>query len=260
MGRTEQRSIPVSDLATDAEPLTIAGLGGQPSWVTIATDGIALDVVPNAAAAGVYDFTATVRDPGGLSVVVDIRVELVNRPPVANDDSVNASSGPLMFRPIDNDSDPDGDALQLQSVPQTITFSNGSQGTITVIGTDQLLIDPGSGGGIATFAYTVVDTGGLVSAPATVTVRVNRPPFADPVQATIDPDVATAVPLVAGDPDGDPLTVTLTGVPSDVVVTVSGLVLTVTAPAVLRRFPVHVRLHRDRSVQPHGHRARDDRP
>jgi large repetitive protein len=166
-----------------------------------------------------------------LSVVVDIVVELVNRPPVANDDAVNASSGPLTIRPIDNDSDPDGDALQLQSVPQTITFSNGNQGTITVIGSDQLLIDPGSGGGIATFTYTVVDTGGLVSAPATVTVRVNRQPTADPAQATIDPDVATAVALAAGDPDGDPLTVTLTGVPADVVVTVSGLVLTVTAPA-----------------------------
>ena len=76
------------------------------------------------------------------------------------------------------------------------TFTNGSQGTITAVGTDQLSIDPGSGGGIATFTYTVVDNGGLVSAPATVTVRVNRRPTADPVQATIDPDVDTAVPLV----------------------------------------------------------------
>ena len=231
MGRTEQRSIPVSDLATDAEPLTVGGLGSQPSWVTVAADGIALAVDPAGAAAGVYDFTATVRDPGGLSVVVSVRVELMNRPPVANDDSVNASAGPITFRPVDNDTDPDGDPLQLQSVPQTITFSNGNQGTITLIGTDQLLVDPGSGGGIATFTYTVVDTGGLVSAPATVTVRVNRPPTADPVQATIDPDVATDVPLVAGDPDGDPVTVTLAGVPDDVVVTIAGLVLTITAPA-----------------------------
>ena len=116
-------------------------------------------------------------------------VELVNRAPVANDDSVNASSG-RHVAPLANDTDPDGDTLQLQSFPQTITFSNGNRerhgGRHRTAA-----VDPGSGGGIATFTYTVVDTGGLVSAPATVTVRVNRPPTADPVQATIDPDVAT---------------------------------------------------------------------
>jgi FlaG/FlaF family flagellin (archaellin) len=74
----------------------------------------------------------------------------------------------------------------------------------------------------------VVDTGGLVSAPATVNVRVNRPPVAFDVQAALDPGVATAVPLSANDPDGDVLTITVDDVPSDVIVTVAGMVLTVT--------------------------------
>ncbi|MGH9134128.1 MAG: Ig-like domain-containing protein, partial [Ilumatobacteraceae bacterium] len=230
IGRTEQRSIPVSDLATDAEPLTIVALAGQPAWATIPAGGAALSVVPNGAPAGTYAFTATIQDPGGLSVVVDVRVDLVNRPPVANADSVDATAGPVTFRPIDNDTDPDGDALQLLSFPATITFSNGSTGTVAAVGTDQLQVDPVAGEGIATFTYTVVDTGGLVSAPATVTVRVNRPPVALAVQTSIDPDVPTAVPLPANDPDGDALAVTLSGVPASVTVTVSGLVLTVTAP------------------------------
>jgi hypothetical protein len=199
--------------------------------VTIATDGAALVVDPLGAPAGAYDFTATVRDPGGLTVVVSIRIELVNRAPVANDDVVPVAAGVFSFFPLANDTDPDNDPLQLQLFPSSITFSNGNVGTVTAIGTDQLQIDPGTGSGTASFTYTVVDTGGLVSAPATVTVRVNRPPVASNVTASVDPDVATPVPLTASDPDGDALTVTLTDVPPDVVVTVSGLVLTVTVPS-----------------------------
>jgi hypothetical protein len=232
MGRTEQRSIPVSDLATDAEPLTIAALSGQPTWVTIAAGGAGLDIVPAGAAAGPYDFAATIRDPGGLTVVVSIRIELVNRPPVANDDPVvDASAGPVTIFPTANDTDPDGDALLLQSFPPTITFSNGNAGTITLVGTDGLLINPALGGGTASFTYTVVDTGGLVSAPATVNVRVNRLPVAFDVQAALDPDVATTVPVSANDPDGDVLTITVRDVPPDVTVTIAGMVLTVTAPS-----------------------------
>jgi hypothetical protein len=165
-----------------------------------------------------------------LSVLVSIRIDLVNAAPVANADTVDASGGIVTFRPIDNDTDPDGDTLQLQSFPATIDFSNGNPGSITAVGTDQLQVDPGSGGGTATFTYTVVDAGGLVSPPATVIVRVNRPPAAFDVLATVDPDTASTVPLSANDPDGDALTVTLVGVPTDVLVAVAGLVLTVTVP------------------------------
>jgi hypothetical protein len=59
---------------------------------------------------------------------------------------------------------------------------------------------------------------------------VNRPPAAFDVLSTLDPDTASTVPLSANDPDGDALTVTLVGVPPDVLVTVAGLVLTVTVP------------------------------
>ena len=228
MSRTQLRSILVSDLATDAEPLMIASLTGQPGWVTIADGGASLSVVPSGAPTGAYQFTATVQDPGGLSVVVSVRIDLANAAPVANADSIDASSGIVTLRPLDNDTDPDGDVLQLQSFPATIDFTNGNQGTVTAVGTDQLSIDPGAGGGIATFTYTAVDSGGLVSAPATVTVRVNRRPLANAVQADVDPDVETIVPLSASDPDGDALVVTLGVLPVGVVVTIAGLVLNVT--------------------------------
>ena len=52
MSRTQQRSILVSDLATDAEPLTISSLTGQPGWVTIADGGASLSAVPSGAADG----------------------------------------------------------------------------------------------------------------------------------------------------------------------------------------------------------------
>jgi hypothetical protein len=230
LARTEQRTIPVSDLATDLELLTLAALGGAPPWATIASGGSELLLAPAGAPAGTYGFTATVADPGGLSVVVDVRVTLINRTPTANPDEVDATDGPVTFSPLDNDTDPDGDPLAVQAFPATITFENGETGTVTAVGTDQLLVDPGAGGGVATFTYTAVDPGGLVSEPATVTVRVNRPPTAEDVFAVIPPDTATAVPLDASDPDGDRLVVTLDGVPDDVVVTVANLTVTITAP------------------------------
>ena len=45
----------------------------------------------------------------------------------------------------------------LEAVPETFEFPGGAIGTISRIG-DDLEIDPGSGVGVATFSYTIVDS------------------------------------------------------------------------------------------------------
>ena len=123
-----------------------------------------------------------ISDPGGLQVRVPVTIELVNLAPVANPDVVRADSGPVTFQPLANDSDPDGDAIALQSVPDTLTFANGVVGSIQRLGGRQPAASiPATGAGTATFAYSVVDQFGLVSPETTVTVIVNSPPTAPAV-------------------------------------------------------------------------------
>ena len=84
--------VPVTDLATDSEALTIASISGSPTWVS--NDSALLVISPPLdTALGTSTFSATVVDPGGLSTVVDVSVTVVNRPPVANDDSIDVSDG-----------------------------------------------------------------------------------------------------------------------------------------------------------------------
>jgi hypothetical protein len=239
LGRREERTVPVSDLATDAEALRIAAVEGGPSWVTV-VDGTALRLAPAGAAAGTVSLSVVVEDPGGLRATVPVTIDVINRVPVAIADTVDVTSGNVVFSPLANDSDPDGDPIRLFAFPDSVVLSDG----VTVAQFVQLpdgqvrVTTPGApgGGGVATIEYTIADDADAVSAPATVTVRANRPPFARDVVATFEPGETRAIAVDAGDPDGDALVVTLTDVPPDLVVTVTGLTLTVTVPATPPQF------------------------
>ena len=117
----------------------------------------------------------------------------------------------------------------------SITFTNGEVGTVTV-GPDgrSVQIDPGAGGGTATFTYTVRDSDGGVSAPATVTVKgplLNTAPVARNQSIAVTTGISAAVGLDASDADGDPLVVVDLTDPSAIVQGGSGLTITVLAPA-----------------------------
>src|SRR5690606_38559862 len=114
--------------------------------------------------------------------------------------------------------------LSLGAVPSSVTFPNGVTRPIERTG-DQLRIDPGTGSGTVTFEYTAVDALGLVSAPATITVRVNRPPTASDVAVNLPAGTSAQVTVPASDPDGNPLTLTLDAPPAGLTVSVSGMVV-----------------------------------
>jgi hypothetical protein len=229
IGRTQQFVIPVSALASDAEPLTIVALELAPEWVTLFDQSRSILVDP-AGRIGRADFVAVIADPGGLQVRVPVSIELVNLAPTANPDVVRADTGQVTFQPLANDSDPDGDTIALQSVPDTLTFANGEVGSIQRLPDDSLSIHPGKGTGTATFAYSVVDQFGLVSPETTVTVIVNSPPTAPAVDVVMAAGTTVTVVVDAVDPDGDALVLTIDDDPTPLTVGVEGLTLTITAP------------------------------
>src|SRR5690606_26242982 len=76
IGRIDPVTIPVSSLATDAEPLVISALESAPSWITI-SDPQTIRVNP-AGRSGTVDFVAVVADPGGLTARVPVSLKLIN--------------------------------------------------------------------------------------------------------------------------------------------------------------------------------------
>ncbi len=163
--------------------------------------------------AGTDSFTYSIRDPQGAEDVATVTISVAgaNDAPDAVDDLFatdedNAVSGDV----LDNDQDPDGDALTVTAVNgaagavgQSITLASGARLTLTADGT--FAYDPNgafealAAGASATesFAYTVSDPGGLTdAATATVTIAgVNDAPDArnDVIAALEDSPVSDNV-------------------------------------------------------------------
>ena len=94
--------------------------------------------------------------------------------PVAYDDAVGATRDlPATVRPLDNDVDPNGDPLSLDS------FTQGTNGTVTDNGDDTVTYTPDPGWtGVDTFTYTVTDGSETDTGTVTVTVAPHSDPMA----------------------------------------------------------------------------------
>jgi hypothetical protein len=235
--RGESLVVPVTDLATDAEALTITTISGAPEWVAREPARLVISAAPDAML-GTSSFTATVVDPGGLTTQVEVSVSVVNRPPVANGDSIDVTDGdPRTVDLVRNDTDVDSDGpLVISELPSTaLSFSGGGTGSVTLL-TDarRVRVDPGDGRGVATFTYRIRDDEGAVSRSATVTVNAppsNQPPLAGDQTISVSVGTSAIVDLQASDPDGpSPRLVDATfSDPSGVVTSRSGLQLSVLA-------------------------------
>jgi outer membrane protein OmpA-like peptidoglycan-associated protein len=139
----------------------------------------------------------------------------LNRGPVAVTDSVSATCGtPLTINVLNNDTDPDGDALTITSV------STPSKGT-TVISGGRIVYTPAVGAsctGADTFTYTISDGKGGV-ATATVNVALTPAPVPNNAPTARNDEYilgcAQSIPprtydVLANDtdPDGDAVTIT----------------------------------------------------
>lgn len=188
-----------------------------------------------------FTFTYEATDDGGLTAAEFVDVRIVpagdpNRPPVARpDDTRTLESTPVAIPVLDNDSDPDGDLLRVESIalqPSAGIAELNDDGTITYTprrafkGTDR-------------FQYIVIDAFGD-RAVGDVLVGVmpisaeNRPPSAvdDRITAGAGSD-SIVIPVLDNDfdPDGDPLSIIRTsGGPS---IEVGNDGITFTPPATL---------------------------
>jgi len=136
----------------------------------------------------------------------------VNRPPIANDDSITVRAGRSTILPIlDNDSDPDGDIVTVVDTPTagdgvTLQLVRGGAGLQAVVAANA--------SGIRTFSYKITDGRGGFSQPARVTLSIesadqsaaNQPPVLhskDTVIVAAGQQTQIRELLRWRDPDGD---------------------------------------------------------
>ncbi len=140
--------------------------------------------------------------------------------PIAEDDhNITVEETTAWFDVLANDTDPDG-SLDPSTVNITTSPANGSatvysNGTIRYVPNENY-------SGLDNFTYTVNDTDGVTSSPATVYVTVNGvndPPVANDDHNSTDEDTTGWFDVLANDTDVDdsldPATINITADPSD---------------------------------------------
>jgi hypothetical protein len=196
-------SLLATDLASDSinETLTITSIDGNPAWVSL-DSGVIHAAPPAGTGSGTYSFTATVKDPGGLSAVATIHLTINNLPPTAVADSYTTDGSLYTFDPTLNDFDTEPGPLAVQVITPNDQVVDRTGNLITV----------SIGHGVSKFDYTIIDSGGL-TASSTITITSNREPTVDNVSTSTDQPTLN-VTLSPIDPDGDPLSITCSP-PSD---------------------------------------------
>ena len=132
--------------------------------------------------------------------IEEVRGDNVGRPPEANDDTATVDEdGSVTIPVLDNDSDPDGDPLE-------VVDATSPNGTVTINPDGTITFEPDENfNGETTITYTVTDPDGNTDT-ATVTVNVtpvNDDPVANDDTATTDEDTPVTIPVLNNDTDVD---------------------------------------------------------
>ena len=199
-----------NDSDPDRDPLNVVGVTDPPRGSVAATSNL-VRYSPDPGFVGNDSFNYTISDGRGATDTATVTVTVVgstNRPPTAVDDAATTPEDtPKGINVLTNDSDADGDPIEVTTVTQ------GVHGTVANSGGGAVRYSPDPNfHGEDSFTYTVSDDKG---ASATATVRVTVTAVNDPPVATDDfagtPEDApiTISPLANdGDVDGDTLTIT----------------------------------------------------
>ncbi|XOV86282.1 MAG: Ig-like domain-containing protein [Pseudomonadota bacterium] len=189
----------------------VFSISGLPAG--LAFDGIdSLTGTPSNSDVGSYTVTAIATDQVGQTASLDFNLTVinVNDAPLATDDTfVTDEDVALSGNLLTNDSDPDGDQLEVDTTPVAAPLF----GSLTLQANGDFVYTPNVGfAGTDSFSYSVHDGNGG-SANATVNLTVTAIP--DPPQAVDDaysvletgPALQSDVLANDSDPDGDLLTV-----------------------------------------------------
>ncbi|MDJ0665517.1 MAG: DUF5011 domain-containing protein [Acidimicrobiia bacterium] len=226
---SESESVSLPIVATDsdipAETLRYSASGLPPGLGIDVNTGVITGILPfSAAASSPYAVTVTVVDDGvpprSASTTFTWIIDNTNRPPIADDQSVNAEAG-VPGQITLSGSDPDGDAL---------TYSIATQPTRgTLIGGPQTwtYTPAASANGTDTFTFTVSD--GSLSAIGTVTISItpNYVPIggSDEYVTRRGGTLTVEAPGILAndrDPEGLPITPTLVSAPTHGTLSLAG--------------------------------------
>ncbi|MGD8785827.1 MAG: Ig-like domain-containing protein, partial [Phycisphaerales bacterium] len=178
--------------------------------VTIEADN-KLSYTPKANFFGIDSFTYRVFDDGGKSDTarVNIKVEMVEDPPVASDVSVTTQEDKSVFIMLKGN-DPDGDKLSFDVTEEP------SHGKLSGTKPHLRYTPKANFNGSDSFTFKVND-GKATSEKATVSIKViaeNDPPTVSDVNVTTQEDRPVLITLKGSDLDGDKLSFNVTKKPS----------------------------------------------
>ncbi|MGD8357039.1 MAG: Ig-like domain-containing protein [Lysobacterales bacterium] len=174
-----------NDSDPDGDPLVVTGVSNPPHGSATVNPDDTVHYAPDANFNGADSFSYTISDGNGGadSAIVNVTVNPVNDYPVAVGDSASTAQDTAVdISVLSNDSDPDGDTLNVSAVTQ------GGFGSVTNHGS-YVTYQPGVGfNGADAFGYTVDDgNGGTDTATVNVTVLApNQPPIASFSLSCID--------------------------------------------------------------------------
>ncbi|MDN6428895.1 MAG: cadherin-like domain-containing protein, partial [Propionibacterium sp.] len=198
----------IEPLANDTDPngdtLTLVGVSPAPAGTTVVPDLDLGTLTFTAQSVGTHQFTYTVTDGPSTAVGV-VRVDVVDTQadatPVAEDDLVVLpAGGAALAAPLDNDSDPAGGVLVVQS----LDLPDGLPLEVTLV--DRHLLRVTAPGGLdqaVSFSYTV--SNGTHSATARVTVVPTsarddkQPPELQPDRVKVRVGDIASVPVLQND-------------------------------------------------------------
>ncbi|MEX3015135.1 cadherin-like domain-containing protein [Gymnodinialimonas hymeniacidonis] len=205
-----------NDTDVDGDTLELASVSVDPALGTVVDNGdgtVTFTPAPDYNGPVVIDYTVSDGNGGTDDGQAVVSVGAVNDGPVAEDDTATTDEDtPVTIDVLGNDSDPDGDALEI--VGATVP---ADQGTVEVVNNELVFTPAENYNGPAEITYTVTDNnGGTDTATVDVTVTpVNDDPVAVDDIETTDEDVAVVVDLLGNDTDVDGDTLELASVSVD---------------------------------------------
>ncbi len=209
---TATTNVLANDSDPDGDPLTVTSWTDPAHGSVSCTTGGDCTYTPAAGYNGSDSFAYTISDGNGGSAIASVTVTVsapVNHPPVAVDDTLTTRQDRAgIVYVLTNDSDPDGDGIQLTGTTQP------GHGSVSCYTSGGCTYTPELGFfGSDSFGYTISDgRGGTATAivEITVTESPNNPPLAvdDSVETRRNTAVTVDVVLNDSDPDGDPFALT----------------------------------------------------
>ncbi|MEZ4709298.1 MAG: tandem-95 repeat protein [Caldilineaceae bacterium] len=220
-----------NDSDGDGDALTVDSVT-QPTNGTVVNSSTVVTYTPNASFNGSDSFTYTISDGNGgsTSATVTITVNAVNfLPLIINDLAQTNEDTAVTVDVLANDSDPDGDPLQIEAVTAP---TNGNAEIVN----NMVVYTPNTNfNGVDSFTYTANDgNGGTDTATVDITITsVNDAPVAVDDSATTDQETAVTIDVLANDSDvdGDILTVASVTQPANGAVVSNGSDVTYTPDA-----------------------------